>query len=122
MAKDEESINFEEVNWIIPANEIEPTMQRALGGNIAAANQLANHFRELGRSRDETRWLLAGATRADCYSISWLRGNAEDAGDRAGATHWNDMLRQHDCTWARTFRQGAVENSAADQVPLWNDQ
>lgn len=111
-----------DINLIIPANEIDATMQRARAGDMAAANQLANHFRDLHQRPDETRWLLVGASRGDCYSLSWLKENAQEAHNRAEAAHWNGMLRRYDCTWARTFRRGATENSASDLVPLWNDQ
>jgi hypothetical protein len=111
-----------DMNPILPADRIEETKRRAIGGDGNAALALANHYYALDQTREQMRWLRLSANRGNCHSMALLMDDAENRRDREGRTHWNDMLRQHDCTWARAHRQGEPTNSAADLRPLWNDQ
>jgi hypothetical protein len=111
-----------DINWIIPASEIEAVKRAALAGSNDAAARLAGHYAERGQAADEKRWLTVAGNRGDCNAMSLLRERADREGDRPGAMNWNNQLRQHVCTWENTYGSGALQNAtSADPMPLWND-
>lgn len=109
-----------DVNWIIPANEIESVRQRATAGDNDAAAALAGHYRELRQPAHERRWLVLAANRGDCGAMSLLMDRADQTGDRRSRSRWNEMLRRHTCTLGNVM-PGALQNSAAENTPLWDD-
>jgi hypothetical protein len=114
-----ESSTMEEMNLILPADQIEPLKQAALHGDNEAAGFLAGHYFQAGQRAQEIRWLTLAANRGHCASMSWLREHAEDDGDRRTAARWNDSMRQHVCTWGRTHP--LVSDPRYDSTPLWNE-
>jgi len=103
----------------IPDNEISSFERAARHGDNSAAHGLAQHYRALRRSVEETRWLRLAAHRGDCAALGRLRELAEDEGNLADATNWNSRLRQGECTWAKAY--GSIGNDAADSMPLWHN-
>lgn len=102
----------------LAANEIEPTKQRALGGDNAAANALGDHYRDHRDTAEEIRWRTLGADRGDCLQMISLKEIADRAGDRAARRHWNDRLRSHECTWAKAY--GPDSAPTLRSRPLWD--
>jgi len=111
-----------DVEPIIPANELETYKQRARAGDNGRAHALANHYRELRRPAERRRWLAVAADRGDCAAMALLRTDAREAGDRAAASRWNDLLRQNSCTWAKAYGAGTGPNPAVEAMPLWDIQ
>lgn len=86
-----------DVNWIIPANEIEGFKARAQGGDSRAAESLANHYAELHQPVEQRRWLTLAAQQGNCNAIDLLRDQADRAGDARSALQWTGQLRRHGC-------------------------
>jgi hypothetical protein len=113
--------NTLEVDPIIPTNLLETYEQQARAGDNERANRLAAHFRALGQSGPRRRWLTLAANRGDCAAIAELRGDATNDGNRARASHLNELLRRHVCTWGKAYGAGAAGDPAVDAMPLWEN-
>lgn len=109
-----------EINMLIPADQLEAVKQSAALGSNPAARRLAGHYFQKGQSVDETRWLTLAADRGDCASMSRLRESATERGDRQTASRWNEVLRQHECTWGKAYPE--VSNPEVENLPLSDDE
>jgi hypothetical protein len=103
-----------DVDWIIPANEIEGFKQRARNGDANAAETLGNHYAELRQVPEERHWLSIAAGLGSCNAMGLLMDLAARTGDAAGRREWNNQLRRHRCTTPSP-------NSGGDPIPLWDD-
>ncbi len=103
----------------LPADQIEPKKQQALRGDDLAAQDLGNHYSELGNQAEERRWRGLAAGRGDCLSMYLLRDLEERSDNRAAAVHWNDELRRHRCVAAQLYAPPVDPN--LNQTPVWND-
>jgi hypothetical protein len=110
---------MEEMNLVVPADQIEPLKQAAVQGDNEAARRLGTHYGEVGQRAEEATWLLLAANRGHCASMGSLRENAERGGNHREAARWNDSMRRHVCTWGKTYP--LVSDPRYDSTPLWNE-
>lgn len=110
----------DEISFRLPDNEIPSYQQRAAAGDNEAANALASHYRQMHQWGDERRWLLVAANRGDCAAMTFLKEAATRNANVSERARWNDMLRQHACTWGRTYPE--VSNPGLESLPLWDER
>lgn len=108
-----------DMRMTLPADQIEPTRQRALRGDNLAAQALGDHYSDLGDVAEERRWRSLAAGRGHCRSMDLLRDLEERANNRAAAAHWNNELRRHRCVMGQVYPP--PEDPDLNRTPAWND-
>jgi hypothetical protein len=107
-----------DLTMILPADQIEPKKQQALRGDNLAANDLGDHYHDLGNHAEERRWRGLAAGRGHCRSMDELRELEERSNNRAAAVHWNNELRRHRCVIGQVY---ISEDPNLNRTPAWND-
>lgn len=108
----------DDINMLIPEEQISQLERQALSGDNDAANMLGNHYFQLGRFGDEIRWRTLSANRGHCLSIVLLKNHPRHQEDE-WRHHWNEMLRRHNCTYQNTYNEGPANGASA--IPLWDE-
>lgn len=90
-----------DVEWVIPASQIESFQRRALAGDNQSAHSLANHFRAQSKEDEALRWFAVAGERGDCAAILMLADSK--AQSRDDLAHWQAQALRHGCNFESAY-------------------
>jgi hypothetical protein len=86
-----------DIDWAVPADQVEALKQKARLGDNNAAQRLAGHYDELNQYQEEMRWLTLAASRGDCNAIGLAYDLANRLGHKREARQWEERKIARRC-------------------------